>query len=91
VFGVTAKQKTTAKGGRESMVLDELEELAGKELDELPVDKINLLREVVSDSSPTRRWLSLSELPVIEFIRNAHPNGLSPAQRKKLEEAVKGL
>ena len=88
VFGVTSKQKTTAKGGRESMVLDELEELAGKDLDELPVDKINLLREVIADSSATRRWASLAELPVIEAIRSSHPNGLSLAQRRKLEEFV---
>ncbi len=37
-------------------------------------------------------WIILlSEVPVMEVIRNNHPSGLTPAQRKKLEEAVKGL
>jgi transcriptional regulator with XRE-family HTH domain len=75
----------------ESYVLDELQAIAGKSLDELPVDKVNVLREAVGDNSPQRRWLSFNELPTVEVIRNVHPRGLSPADRNKLREFLEGL
>lgn len=91
VLGATAKTKTTGKGGRESYTLEELESIAGKDLDALPVDRINVLREVVGDQNAARRWLDLSEMPVIDTLRRMHPQGLTPAQRKKLEDAIANL
>lgn len=91
VLGISTKRKSTGKEGRESYTLEELEDIAGKPLDELPVDRIDLLRKVVADPNATRRWLALGEMQAIEMIRAAHPDGLSPVQRKKLGEAIESL
>lgn len=65
---------------------EELESLAGVELDELPQQITEILREVVSNRNAPKRWISLAELPVVEMLRKTHPSGLSMAQRKSLEE-----
>lgn len=92
VMGIgSGKSKVSDKATRESYTLAELENIAGKELDELPVDRINVLREVVGDQNAARRWIDLSELPVIDTLRKAHPQGLTPAKRRKLEDAIEAL
>lgn len=91
IFGITAKQKGTAKGGRESHTLEELEALAGRPLDELPNDRINVLREVVASSDAAKRWLALHELPTVELIRNSHPQGLTATQRRELGNVLDKL
>jgi transcriptional regulator with XRE-family HTH domain len=82
-----------AKPGKaaESYVLTELEAIAGKRLDDLPADKVNVLREVVGDPSPARRWLSFQDLPTVEVIRNAKPLGLTPPERMKLREFLETI
>jgi hypothetical protein len=91
LFGVTSKQKSVAKGGRESFTLDELESIAGNALDDLPVDQINVMREVASDPKASRRWLTLSELQTIDLIRQSKPEGLTPAERSKLKQFLENV
>lgn len=91
VLGKTAKSKATATNGRESYMLEELESLAGTQLDEVSVDTANILREVVSDKNPKARWLSLQEMPMMEELRKKYPNGMAVGDRKKLVEALESL
>lgn len=88
ILGVSLKTKPVGKTGRTSYVMEELEDLAGRPLDEMTPDRINILREVVSDKSPARRWASLSEVPILDAIREKHPGGVSLADRKKIEQAI---
>jgi hypothetical protein len=82
----------SAKGSKvESYVMDELQAIAGKPLDDLPVDKVNVLREAVGDPNPQRRWLAFHELPTVELLRQKHPRGLTPGARVKLSEFLEGL
>lgn len=52
----------------------ELEAIAGQSLDLLPDEHKAVLREVVSDRAPRRRWLSLPALQTISEIQEARPN-----------------
>jgi hypothetical protein len=53
---------TKGKAGKatksDSALLDELEALAGKPLDELPIGQVRVMREVVQDANAPRRWVS---------------------------------
>lgn len=64
--------------------IGELQALAGTPLGNLPEEHKQVLREVVADRSPTRRWLSLPELRTVSEMRTAAPQfstrGLSPAE-----------
>lgn len=82
--GKTAKAPT-------SIVALELEEIARRELDELPVETINVLREVVSDSNPQRRWLNLSEVSVIDKLRKSFPRGMLPTDIQKVVQAIDNI
>lgn len=75
----------------ESILMTELEAIAGRQLDELPVQTINILREAVGDRNATRRWMATGEIPIIEHLRRVHPDGLTPAQVKKLYGAIDNL
>jgi hypothetical protein len=70
----------------------ELEDLAGEPLSALNPDQRAVMREIVCDSNPTRRWLSLAEIPVIDTIREVRPlvrtEGLSPRDKRALREAL---
>lgn len=72
-------------------VARELEGLAGTDLDSLPTPVVSVLRDVVADRNATRRWMQLGEVPIVESLRKSHPNGLTPAQRKQLDEFIAGL
>jgi transcriptional regulator with XRE-family HTH domain len=85
------KAAQAARNARASFVLDDLEAIAGRQLDELSTEKVNILREVVGDPNPSRRWLSYHELPAIEVIRQVQPSGLAPADRAKLREFMENL
>lgn len=91
VLGVSAKSRATSKAGRESLTLDELEALAGKELDDLPQATINVLREVVSDKNPQSRWMELHERPIIDEVRKKFPGGMSVGERKQLVDFLNGM
>lgn len=75
----------------DSFVATELEALAGAELDSLPQQTVNVLRDVVADRNASRRWMNLHEVPVVEALRKSHPEGLTPAQRKELASFIETL
>jgi hypothetical protein len=70
----------------------ELEDLAGEPLSALSADQRAIMREVVCDPNPARRWLSIAEIPVIDTIRELRPlartEGLTPRDKKALREAL---
>jgi hypothetical protein len=72
--------------------VSELEDLAGEPLTALNADQRAVMREIVRDRRPTRRWLSLTEIPVIDTIRELRPlvrtEGLSSRDKKALREAL---
>lgn len=80
-----------AKGGSESFLVQELESIAGCKMDEMPVATVNVLRDVVADRNAARRWLHVSEIPFIEELRKARPDGLSPKDFKKIKDFLESL
>ena len=70
----------------------ELRRLAIKPLDTLPVGRQRIIREVVADPDPSRRWVTISELAALELLRELRPNiagdGLSSSDRRALREAL---
>lgn len=62
----------------------ELSALAGRPITDLPAESLGVLREVVADPHPRRRWLTIPELSLIELARRSDPdfsqNGLSDQQ-----------
>jgi hypothetical protein len=68
----------------DSYLKEELEAIAGRSLDDLPVDKADVMREVVGDANPARRWVSFNELPTVELIRQKKPRGITAAERIEL-------
>lgn len=70
----------------------ELAVIAGQSLDELDSETKRVLREVVAQRQPFRRWLSLAELPVVQLIRHARPSfrqeGLNLADCRMIEHIL---
>jgi hypothetical protein len=67
---------------------EELQVIAGCRLTELPVEHKAVIREVVSERHPRRRWLSLAELSVIAMLRRYRPRlteeGLAPGEFERI-------
>lgn len=83
--------KGTPKPSTGSMFADELERIAGVPLDELPIPTLNVMREVISDRKPERRWLAMNEVPLVEHLRNRRPEGITPGEMKKLTDCIDAL
>lgn len=70
----------------------DLETIAARPLDELPPATKAVLREVVGDPKPARRWLTTAELPVVEILREVRPalraEGLSAADKRNLRRCM---
>ena len=68
--------------------VDELESLARKPLSALNAEQRQVMREVVGDTHPAHRWLSLAELPAIEVLREVRPyvrtEGLNAEDKRTL-------
>lgn len=66
----------------------ELSALSGSRLDDLPADTKRVLREVVVDAAPDRRWLTPVEIRAVEQVRSAVPHfrtdGLQPKQLARI-------
>lgn len=77
--------------GNDSMLVTELESIAGCPLDELPLPTINVLREAVAERNASRRWMNIGEIAIIERLRALKPAGLTPAEVRKLFDAVDDL
>lgn len=75
-------------------LMGDLEAAAGKPISSLSNEHIGVLREVVVDSHPRARWLSLSEATVVDFIRRDLPeiarDGLTSEDAEKIKKAVIG-
>lgn len=76
-------------------ILTDLEQFAGVTLDQLPSEHLGVLREVVADRHPRRRWVGISEVSVIELIREVRPDlardGLNVQQAEALIRLFKQL
>jgi hypothetical protein len=70
----------------------ELALLAGGSLDLLDEQHRGVIREVVTDGSPRRRWLSAAELPVVLRLRERRPQmqseGLAAGEMQLLVSAL---
>lgn len=71
----------------------ELEFIAGTSFDKLSAEQKEVMRQVVTDPRPRRRWLSAAEIPILQQVREAVPsvssNGLSAKQRRALTDALR--
>lgn len=71
----------------------ELKLISGKTIEELNDEQKSVLREVVADPTPSRRWLSVAELPTVIMLRNLRPelatDGLPPADHARLEATLR--
>jgi hypothetical protein len=54
-------------------LIEDLEDIAGKPLATLSPEHQQVMKEVVAEARPQRRWLTLSEVPVMEAIREQVP------------------
>lgn len=70
----------------------ELNLIAGCELAELPDEHKTVIREVVSERHPRRRWLSFPGLSVMEALRRHRPRleeeGLSAAELERIADVL---
>lgn len=79
----------------EDVVADDIRSAAGSALAEMPEATLAVLKEAASDRNPRRRWMSMSELTVMDILRKERPDmlehSLTSAQRAKLAKAVADL
>lgn len=96
LLDIPAGQKEQAVGtvGEDLDVMRDLERVAGKRLAELPEERLNIVRDVLTDRDPSRRWLTLNELPLVEDLRDKFPalraKGIAPAARANLLRGPSG-
>lgn len=83
--------KGKAQANTQSALVSELESIAGMPFDDLPITVINVLREVVADRNSARRFMKMSEVPLIETLRACHPEGLTPGDVKKVQDFITTL
>lgn len=73
-------------------LVEALEAIAGKPMDELSTEQKRVMREVAADQSPARRWLSVHEVAAIELLRRLVPNltndGLSRSDARTIEGLI---
>lgn len=71
---------------------EELEEIAGRSLDALTTEQKDVMRKVVVDPSPTRRWLSEVEIPTMQLLRRLRPGSehaaIDAAERDLISKAL---
>ena len=53
---------------------EELEEIAGRRLDDLTSEQKDVMRKVAVDPSPARRWLAEAEIPTVQLLRRLRPD-----------------
>lgn len=92
--GLTAALRHSSRPGahEERGFAQDLRVIADLDFDDLNDEQKSVLREVVADPRPSRRWLSLAELPVVAEIRTMRPSigasGLSERDRIKIREIL---
>jgi hypothetical protein len=76
----------------EQSFVEELEEIAGRRLDELTAEQKDVMRRVAVDPNPARRWLAEAEIPTVQLLRRLSPDShaaLDSTAREKLVNALK--
>jgi hypothetical protein len=68
--------------------VDELEAIAGQPLSTLSPEHRQVMREIVVEPRPQRRWLTLAEVPVMETIRQAVPYVRSDGMPRRIVEKL---
>lgn len=72
----------------------ELEVVLGARLKDLSQEQRAVMREVASERSPRRRWLSVHELATVTMLREMSPRitteGLDQAQLERIRSAIEG-
>jgi hypothetical protein len=72
--------------------LQDLEAIAGEPLSMLSTEHRQVMKEVVAEAQPQRRWLTLGELPVMEAIRAQAPYVRSDGlPRREVEQVAKAI
>lgn len=88
----TRKRAREAETKCDTGLAAELATLSGRSLDDLEPECVGVLREVVSDRHPRRRWLSVAEAGLIDVVRTARPDlardGLTAGQAAALAKAL---
>jgi hypothetical protein len=69
-------------------LIEDLEDIAGKPLATLSPEHQQVMKEVVAEARPQRRWLTLSEVPVIEAIREQVPHVRSDGIPREMIERL---
>jgi hypothetical protein len=84
-----AYQLLAGPSGHSFDLAAEIRMIAGKDPDDLTEEQKAVIREVVADLSPRRRWLSIAELPAVTLLRKARPelatHGLAGSEMNFLE------
>lgn len=68
--------------------VEELEAIAGKPLSTLSPEHRQVMREVVAEPRPQRRWLTLTEVPVMEAVRVELPYIRSDSAPRRIIDRV---
>jgi len=80
--------------GASDDLVEDLEDIAGGSLSSLPAEHQQVMKEVVAEARPARRWLTVSEVPVMEAIREQVPfvrsDGMPRSMIELLSTALKG-
>lgn len=83
------------EGALSTNFVAQLTNLAGGPLESLNDEQKQVLREVMLDRAPARRWLSPNEMIIMMHLRKLRPNlerhGLTPSELKSLEEALNAI
>lgn len=69
-------------------LVEDLEAIAGRPLSTLSAEHQQVMKEVVAEAQPGRRWLTLSEVPVMEAIREQAPYVRSDGLPRRLVETI---
>jgi hypothetical protein len=69
-------------------LVEDLEAIAGKPLSALSPDHQQVMKEVVAEVQPRRRWLTLSEVPVMDAIREQAPYVRSDGLPRRLVQTI---
>ena len=65
-----------------------LEALAGQSLSQLSAEHRAVMREVVVEPHPGRRWLNLAEVPLVDALRAEEPNLRTEGVTARQKEAI---
>lgn len=69
-------------------LVEDLGAIAGRPISALSPEHQQVMKEVVAEAQPQRRWLTLSELPVMEAIREQVPYVRSDGLPRRVVETI---